>query len=236
MPSANATSRIRQLLAAEGAHWMVNPGGASIDVVDMLARAGARCLFIDCERTAVGIESVGALTRCAHSHGIAVLLRSESKQTEILVRYLDRGIDGIVVPHVETVAHLQAIAAVVGYVTRGAPQSIYTVAQIESAASVANVTALAAERCVDSFLIGPNDLAHSLGLHGDTSRPELKSAVDGVVEILQAQSRVWGIPAAAASACDWQARGARLLYCTLEQILREGYRPMADAISKGASI
>lgn len=214
---------LRALLAKGGASWMVNPGGASIDVIDMLARVGVKVLFIDCERSAVNIESVSAMTRCAHSHGIAALLRTESMQPEILVRYLDRGIDGIVVPHVETAAQLQAIEDTVMYVTKGDRAKVFTVAQIESHAAVANIAALAAGPA-DGFLIGPNDLSHSMGFAGDLSRPELAQAIDGVTAVLQAQGKIWGIPAMPGSAREMTHRGARLLYCTLEQILRNGFQ------------
>lgn len=221
--SAAPLSPLHALLAQGSASWMVNPGGASIDVIDMLARVGARVLFIDCERSAVNIESVSAMTRCAHSHRMIALLRTESMHPEILVRYLDRGIDGIVVPHVETVAQLQAIEDAVTYVTRGKRDSVFTIAQIESDAAVANIAALAAGPA-DGFLIGPNDLSHSMGYAGDLSRPELAHAIDGVIATLQANGKVWGIPAMPGSARDLTHRGARLLYCTLEQILRNGYQ------------
>lgn len=90
------TSRLLSMFEEGEPVWMVNPGGASIDVVDMLARVGVRCVFVHCERTAVHIESVTAMVRCASSHGMATVVRSGSMQPEILVRYLDRGIDGIV--------------------------------------------------------------------------------------------------------------------------------------------
>lgn len=225
------TSRFLTLLGRGAAIWAVNPGGASLEVVDGLARAGAACLFIDCERTAVNIESVTALTRCGHSHGMAVLLRSESMQPEILVRYLDRGIDGIVVPHTETVEQLQAIGDVVIYATRGRPEKVFAIAQIESKAAVDNVAALAASTSVNGFLIGPNDLSHSMGFAGDTQRPEVAAAIDGVVAALQEQGRAWGLPAAADTGRCWAERGAQFLYGTLEQILKAGYGPMAAAVA-----
>jgi 4-hydroxy-2-oxoheptanedioate aldolase len=225
-----ARSRFAALLAQGETLWAVNPGGASLDVVDLLARAGARVVFIDCERTAVHIESVTALVRCAHSHGMAAVLRSETAQPEMLVRYLDRGIDGIVVPHTETVAELDAIGEVVRYVTRGQRDSVFAIAQIESQPAVANVAALAACRSVDGFLIGPNDLSHSLGFAGDTTRPELAAAIDTVVAALLQHDRIWGLPAQADTAARWTQRGARFLYGTLEQILKAGYAPMAQAV------
>lgn len=231
-------NRFTALLAPGAAAWLVNPGGASLDVVDLLARAGVRSLFIDCERTAVNIESVTALVRCAHSHGMAALVRSESAQPEILVRYLDRGIDGIVVPHTETVAQLEAIADVVRYVARGRRDGnhrICAIAQIESKAAVHNVAALAACDAVQGFLIGPNDLSHSLGLAGDTTQPAVVAAVDAAVAALQAQGRVWGLPAQADTAARWQQRGAQFFYGTLEQIIKAGYAPMASALNAAAT-
>jgi 4-hydroxy-2-oxoheptanedioate aldolase len=233
--SAPALSRFAALLGRGPAVWTVNPGGASLDVVDGLARAGVPCLFIDCERSAVHIESVTALVRCAHSHGMAAILRSESAQPEILVRYLDRGIDGIVVPHTETVTELDAIGEVVRYVSRGQRERVFAIAQIESQAAVANVAALATCRSVDGFLIGPNDLSHSLGFAGDTTRPELAVAIDVVVDALQRQGRVWGLPAQADTAAAWSRRGAQFLYGTLDQILKTGYAPMAAAAASGVA-
>ena len=225
------TSRLLSMFEEGEPVWMVNPGGASIDVVDMLARVGVRCVFVDCERTAVHIESVTAMVRCASSHGMATVVRSESMQPEILVRYLDRGIDGIVVPHVETVRQLQAIAEVVAYVTKGRERRVYAIAQIESHEAVDNVAALAVDPGVDGFLIGPNDLAHSMGCGGDTRRAEVVAAVEHVATVLQHHGRAWGLPALHDSAVPWARRGARLMYCTMEQILGIGYAPFAAAIA-----
>jgi 4-hydroxy-2-oxoheptanedioate aldolase len=223
-------SRVRALLASDEPIWMINPGGASVEVVDMLGKLGARCLFIDCERTAVNVESVTALARCAQSRGMAALVRTESMQPEIMVRYLDRGIDGIVVPHVDTVKDLETVAQVIAYVTRGRSSQVFSIAQVESSAAVANIEALAADASIDAFLIGPNDLAHSMGFNGDTAQPDVIAAIDSVVSVLQKKGRTWGIPATHETAQHSARRGARLLYCTMEQILRYGYSEYAAGI------
>jgi 4-hydroxy-2-oxoheptanedioate aldolase len=228
-------SRVASLLASGQSAWMINPGGASIDVVDMLGNLGARCLFIDCERTAVNVESVTALARCAQSRGMAAVVRTESMHTEIMVRYLDRGIDGIVVPHVETVSHLETIAQAIAYVTRGRREQVFSIAQIESRTATENIDALAADRSVDAFLIGPNDLAHSMGCNGDIGRPEVMRAIDDVVSVLQRSGRTWGIPAKPETARQMTRRGARLLYCNVEQILQCGYGRYAAELAPGAS-
>jgi 4-hydroxy-2-oxoheptanedioate aldolase len=225
-------SRLRTLIEAERSLWMVNPGGASVDVIDMLARIGVKCVFIDCERTAVGIESVTALARCAQSHGMAAVVRSESMSTEILVRYLDRGIDGIVVPHVDTAEQARAIADTVRYATQGRPEQVFVIAQIESAQAVENAAALAMCKGIDGFLIGPSDLAHSLGFLGDTGHCEVALAIGQAVDALLVKERVWGIPAQPNTARHWSDRGARLLYCTVEQILKNGFGAYAGGVGR----
>jgi 4-hydroxy-2-oxoheptanedioate aldolase len=225
-------SRMHVLLETERCLWMVNPGGASIDAIEMLARIGVKCVFIDCERTAVDLESVTALARCAQSHGMAAMVRSESMRTEILVRYLDRGIDGIVVPHVETAAQARAIADAVRYATHGEPEKVFLIAQIESDKAVENASMLAACQDIDGFLIGPQDLAHSLGFFGDVAHHEVALAIGHTVDALLKKHRIWGIPTPPETARHWGERGARLLYCSLEQILKNGFGSYATAIAK----
>lgn len=225
-------SRLRTLIEAGGPVVMVNPGGAALDVVDMLGRLGAKCVFIDCERTAVGLESVAPLARCAQRYGMAAVVRSESAHPETLVRYLDRDIDAIVVPHVESIAAAQSIAQTVHYVTRGECSRVFTVAQIESVAGVEHAEALATVPGIDGVLIGPNDLAHSMGFGGDTNAPAVQAAVESVADIVQAHRRPWGLPVSPATCPRWVARGAQLLYVPLEAILRTGwsaYQPVKPA-------
>ncbi len=204
--------------------WAINVGGPSLDNVDMLAAAGAKCLFIDCERTAIHIESVGPIVRAAKSHGMLTMLRSENKQAETLIRYLDRGIDGIVVPHTDTLEEFEQISQVIDYVSKGNRDQFMAIAQIESKLAVQNIEALAASSCVDSFLIGPNDLSHSMGFKGDLKSPQLWDAIDRVIFELQKHQRIWGIPGQLETQQQLTQKGAKYLYCTLQQIIQQGFQ------------
>lgn len=210
--------------------WLVNVGGASIDTIDYLAKAGAECIFIDRERTAINQESIAPMVRTAHSHGMLAVLRSESLQAENLIRYLDRGIDGIVVPHVETVEQLQMLREVVDYVGKSQSRTINLIAQIESVAAVDNIAALAPNLHADAFLIGPNDLSHSLGLHGDQKPALLWQRVDEVIAALNQSNRAWGIPGNAQTGPAFSSRGAKFLYCSVEQILKSGWTHFCKVI------
>ena len=217
------TVSLKERLKSKDLLWMINAGGASIDVIDSLARAGAECVFIDCERTAINLESITPMVRAIHSHGMFAVLRSESLQAEVLIRYLDRGIDGLISPHVETAEQLMMISDVVDYVGRSQARDIFKIAQIESVPAVDNINDLANNQFTDAFLIGPNDLSHSLGLHGDQTNPLLWQSVDVVVSSLSQAQRSWGIPGNPQTCTKWENQGAGFLYCSIDQILKLGY-------------
>ena len=204
--------------------WVVNIGGASVDRVDMLAAAGVKCLFIDCERTAIHIESVRPLVLAAKSYGMFTMLRSENQQEETLVRYLDRGVDAIVVPHTESVEQLKMISQVVDYVSKGKRDQFMTIAQIESQQAVSNIESMVSTDYVDSFLIGPNDLSHSMGFKGNLDIKDLWQTIDEVILKLNHYQRVWGIPGQPESLSQFSQKGAKYLYITLQQVIQQGFK------------
>jgi 4-hydroxy-2-oxoheptanedioate aldolase len=163
------------------------------------------------------------MVRAIHSHGMFAVLRSESLQAEVLIRYLDRGIDGLISPHVETAEQLMMISEVVDYVGISQAREIFKIAQIESVPAVKNINDLAGNQFTDAFLIGPNDLSHSLGLHGDQTNPLLWQSVDVVVSSLNQAQRSWGIPGNPQTCAKWENQGAGFLYCSVDQILKLGY-------------
>jgi len=211
-------------LSSHSLTWAINVGGPSLDAIDMLAMAGAKCLFIDCERAAINIESIGPMVRSAKSHGMLTMLRSESKQPEILIRYLDRVVDGIVVPHTETVDELEQIAQIIDYVSKGHPEKFMSIAQIESIQAVQNIKKMAPSSAVNGFLVGPNDLSHSMGFKGDLEPDAIWQAIDGVIVELEKYQRIWGLPGSPSTQETLTARGARFLYCTLPQIIQTGFK------------
>ena len=204
--------------------WVVNIGGASVDRVDMLAAAGVKCLFIDCVRTAIHIESVRPLVLAAKSYGMFTMLRSENQQEETLVRYLDRGVDAIVVPHTESVEQLKMISQVVDYVSKGKRDQFMTIAQIESQQAVSNIESMLSTDYVDSFLIGPNDLSHSMGFKGNLDIKDLWQTIDEVILKLNHYQRVWGIPGQPESLSQFSQKGAKYLYTTLQQVIQQGFK------------
>ncbi len=218
------------LLTGERPVFAVNPGGMAPPVADALAGHGGVALFIDCERTALGVSEAAAMARAARARGLPCLLRTESAEAAILTRYLDCGIDGIVVPNVETADDCAALVRTRDLHAATAPRTALVV-QVESVAGRAGTAGIAAAPGVDAVLIGPNDLAASMGLPGQPGHPEVRAAVDEIAATLSAAGRPFGLPVDAASARDWAARGARLFYLALSQLLGAGLAPLRSALA-----
>lgn len=208
----------------------VNPGGFAPTVVDTIARAGADVLFIDCERTPVSIDQAQILARCARANGISAILRLESRDPAVVIRYLDCGVDGIVAPQIESAAECDALVSAIRVQTRGGEERITLIAQIESTAGIEALDDIAGHPGVDAVLIGPNDLSHSMGFVGDTSRHELVAAVEGVASRLAAMGKPYGLPANASNIKAWRGKGACLFYVTLDQLVGQGLNTLHGAL------
>ena len=211
--------------------FAVNLGGVALTVVDLIARHGADCLLIDCERTPIGIESVPALARAAKANGMSSVVRCESADAGIMLRYLDCGIDGLIVPSVETAATCDRMVSVAKQFGKGDVSRTFLIAQIESVQGRAKLTEIASHPGVDLVLVGPNDLAHSMGFDGDTSKPELQAAVRSIASAISALNKPFGLPGTMQNAAEWKKRGARFFVTTIEQFITPTMREMRGILS-----
>jgi 2-keto-3-deoxy-L-rhamnonate aldolase RhmA len=82
----------------------------STEAIELVARLGFDAVNLDGEHGAFTPESVDLITRVAHGHGMSVTARVPSKNPWMINLWLDRGLQGILGPHVETGADAQALA------------------------------------------------------------------------------------------------------------------------------
>lgn len=78
--------------------------------VELAARAGFDAINLDGEHGAFAADSVDAIVRVAHGYGLSVTARVPSIDAWHINLWLDRGVQGILGPHVETGAQAQALA------------------------------------------------------------------------------------------------------------------------------
>ena len=209
----------------------VNLGGRNPDIVEHLVRLGADVAFIDCERTGIGLDAATDLIRASRAAGLPCVVRSWSGSPEVLVRYLDRKADGIVVPHVSSAEEAAAIVELVRYACGDAATGKFVAVQIETKAAVQAVDAMAAVAGVDVFLIGPNDLSYEMTGKRGARTAEVNQAIEHVAARLRHAGRAFGMPARLNEIAQFRALGATFLYYPVEWLLERGLDELKRTIA-----
>lgn len=211
---------IKEKIASGQYVVVINIGGHNPDAVEMLARVGADLAFIDCERTGLGLESATELIRAARASGIPTVVRSWSKVPEVIVQYLDRKADGIVVPRVDSAEEAASIVELVRYACGKDAANKLVIPQIESRVAVAAIDSMVAVPGIDVFLIGPHDLTHDITGSRGTPTTEVHAVIDQVCARLSAAGARYGMPCTLEDAPRFRKRGATFAYHHLEWLLQ----------------
>ncbi|MFC6837937.1 HpcH/HpaI aldolase/citrate lyase family protein [Halomarina ordinaria] len=175
-------------------------------VVEAAARAGFDFVLVDTEHTEMSLETVADLTRAAGAAPgpLAVLVRPAWNDPVRIKRILDIGVDGIMVPMIDTQEAATELVRATRYPPDGARgvaagraadygrnfveyvtadhQSLFTIAQVETPTGVDNAEAIAATDGIDALFVGPADLSASLGVFAEWTAPELDDAMSSVIE------------------------------------------------------
>lgn len=193
-------------------------------------------VWIDMEHNALTLETVQAHLMATRGSDTAALVRVPWNDPVLIKPVLDIGADGVVVPLVRTAADVQLAVAACRYPPDGmrgfgprrasgygrlsgpdycrlANATLIIVVQIEHIDAVHNLDAILAVPGLTSIVIGPNDLAGSMGLMGQPDHP----AVVEVMETIIARTRQTGVYASIAvgggpeAMAAWARKGAQWL-------------------------
>ena len=82
----------------------------STGIIEMAAVAGFDAINLDGEHGLFSPESVDLVCRVANGYGMSVTARVPNIDSSTINRYLDRGVQGIMGPHIETAEEAQALS------------------------------------------------------------------------------------------------------------------------------
>ncbi|OPE56955.1 siderophore biosynthesis protein SbnG [Pseudomonas syringae pv. tomato] len=199
--------------------------------IELIAEAGFDFVIIDMEHVLINPETVENMIRVAESYGLTPLVRVADLNPKTLLRLLDGGAQGIVLPMIERPEQLADAIAACKYHPLGrrslnagrpgsfgkhslaqyveaANQQIMVVAMIESAEGVRRAAEIAAVAGLDMILEGAADLSQSLGMPWQIDQPEVQQALYDTWQAAQAAGVAYcTIPRQPGDAARWQARG-----------------------------
>lgn len=189
----------------------------SVDIGKIAKTCDYDFLFIDLEHSALNLETAADISVAALDAGCSPIVRASSHAHHHASRPLDNGAQGIVVPHVNTVAEAQAVAdhclypplghrSVAGGMAQLSFQSVpvgeaatlinhetLVVVMLETPDAIANADAIAAVAGVDVLLIGTNDLCAEMGIPGQFDHDDVVSAYDRMISACKNNNKAAGM-------------------------------------------
>lgn len=206
-------------------------------LVGVMARvAGLDFIMLDAEHGPYSYETMWNMAAPSAAAGLDVFVRVPELSKGTVSRALDCGCAGVMVPMTETPEMARAFAGWAKYPPLGvrglssngphtgcrrwpnvaagmaeANRMTLAIAQIETALAIRNIDAIAATPGIDVLLIGPNDLALSLGKPGDLNSPEQVAAIRAVAEAARRHGKVFGMHAPADYMEKWIPEGLRFV-------------------------
>jgi 4-hydroxy-2-oxoheptanedioate aldolase len=171
----------------------------------MLARSGADQIFLDAEHGPITEAECEEMVRAADLHDVPVMIRVPVNEPHVILRYLDIGTSGIMVPHVTTRADAERAVAAVKYPPEGtrsfAPgrgaerlgltpleyvrrsnEETAVFALFEDVAGIDHVDGICTVAGLDGVAVGAYDLAASMGHPGEPWRDDVQAVVERVRE------------------------------------------------------
>ena len=245
-------NRVKQRLAA-GQVATILSGTNDPDLIDQLGTLGADGIWLEGEHGGVDYADLGNLTRACDLWGMTSVVRVMDNDYATIYRTLDRGAQGIVVPHVNTRAEAEAVVAAgkfaplgkrgmftsrqgfgVGDYFKTANDQNLLIVLIEDIAAVRNLDAILAVDHIDVFFVAPSDLATSMGQIGNLEHPEVQRAVDGALTKIVQAGRVAGTLVTAANVERYTRLGVRVVLTGFFPWIQAGAKDLIERAAAGA--
>lgn len=209
---------------------------------ELLGRAGYDYVCVDLQHGLTGPGTVVPVLQALRHTPATVLVRVADHRPDGLMRALDLGADGVVVPMVDSPEQAAAVVAACTYPPAGfrswgpmwgdvdgaapAPEQAdaarQVIVMVETAAGFDAVREIAAVPGVSAVYVGPNDLALTLGLGRETyaTSPAVHRALDTVLAATDDAGIAMGLHCSSAEmASYWRERGVGMLTVATDSTL-----------------
>jgi len=233
------------------------PASASVEAIGL---AGFDFCIIDLEHGPFTFERAEDLVRAAQVSGIGPVIRTYDDRPSTLVRALDTGCDGILVPGVSSRSEAEAVVTATRFYPEGrrgmdpcaraarygvVPMGEYLAqangevligVMVEGAEGLTNLPEILEVEGIDLFFIGPYDLSQAVGLPGQVGAPEVRDRVVEIVDAVKTAGAVVGIYADTPEvARRWRDVGVQFVAIGVDvRILFEGCRALVDSLGRGS--
>lgn len=188
---------------------------ASTYIMECLGRTGMDFVIIDNEHSPIEAESSAEFIRCAELSGLTPLCRVRETGRAAILKLLDVGAQGLIVPDVHSVEQVKELINYAKYYPVGmrgfcpsrkdgwgfdgignVPETMahfnsetLLIPQCETVGALNSIEDIVALEGVDGIFVGPYDLSISMGIPGEFSNPAFQAAIDRIIKACHAASK-----------------------------------------------
>ncbi|WP_320203452.1 HpcH/HpaI aldolase family protein [Agrobacterium rosae] len=230
-------AKLRARLQAGEAITMFTPHHSSSGMAARMVELGADSVFLDCEHGTWSFEDVRETAQIVRSVNGAAIVRPHSHERPLIIRYLNAGADGIMVPMVDTAQQAQAIVDTVRYAIPADYQKRLVISMVETVKAVDNLEEMLAVEGIDVFFIGPGDLSQDMGFppappFGEPRPAVVMDKVAVAVEKIRAAGKIAGTLATSDELPHWLEKGVQFFYMHSDPFLRIGMNGVKKTLSR----
>ena len=227
------------------------------DIVEIFGVIGYDFVMIDCEHGPMELDQVEHMVRAAEAFGITPIARIPDHSDSTILRFLDRGVQGIIVPHINTLKSAESVSRAARYYpeghrgiaggrahdygvgvgreesTRWINSQVLVIPMVEETEAVDNLDEIMAVPGVDVLHVAAGDLGQSMGNPGAA---EVRRLMSQVIPKIKGSGKHVGAggnsPADAAGVAEFIKLGADFITVSSQGLLRlagEDFRKRVEA-------
>jgi 4-hydroxy-2-oxoheptanedioate aldolase len=216
-------------------------------LVEMIGLTDVDDVYLDAEHGSIKESQCEDMIRAADAADKPVIIRVPTNDDHVILRFLDLGASGLIIPHVTTPDDAERAVRAMKYGPQGrrsfaggransygaresatdyierANRETLVIGLFEDVAGLKHVPTILDVDGLDALIVGPNDLAFSMGLPAQPWHPRVQEVVDQVIAVARKAGKPTGLPASSvAQARDHIARGCRFISLSVSSLVIGG--------------
>jgi 4-hydroxy-2-oxoheptanedioate aldolase len=231
--------------------WCVIPGSFA---AELMGRVGFDWICIDTQHGVIGFDQMLPMLQALSATGTPAFVRVPWNEPSDIMKALDAGAQGVIVPMVNSKEEAERAAGACRYPPQGyrswgptraamqvsgfgpesANRAVVCMVMIETVEGLAAVDEILAVPGVDGVYVGPNDLAVTHGMTPDAtaSDPEHRRLIEKILQACVRRGLIAGIHCSGPdTAIRWREAGFRMLNVDNDSVfLRAGAATVLEAL------
>jgi len=215
-------------------------------ICEYIGLSGFDYYMIDGEHGGITASDITNLVRACEVTGCTPLARIRSVDPKLILQFMDAGVMGVMMPTINTADDVRGLVEAMKYPPIGkrglgpvrasdymqgsmnqleyvnfANDQTLVMPQIETMECVENLDEICQVEGVDGFIIGPRDLAMSMGYYDGPKHPEVKAMLDSIFQKVLSAGKFFGTVAGTSEQADALVeKGASMILNSVQGLIK----------------